>query len=311
MLARAGARDEPDYGWQNFTMDTDPAPERAPRFYCPGPLAPGAVVDLPDQAAHHVMRVLRMAPDERVRLFDGHGGEWLGAIRSISKAGVSVRVTAHAAREVEAQLRVVLAQGISSRERMDFTVQKAVELGVAEIFPLATRRSVVKLREDRASRRVDHWQHLAIAACEQCGRNRVPTLHPVMDFADWLGTLPRDGVETRVMLSPGATARLAGALEAVRRAAAGRTRGRARSRRTGDRRHLRLSGGAAGTAHPAHRDRRTRRRLGDACFVGGFLAVQPLAFTRRQGRRKPAKTHLPQRTAEKAAQLPEGPRNIE
>ncbi len=189
----------------NFTMDTDPALERSPRFYYPDPLAPGAVVDLPDQAAHHIMRVLRMAPDERVRLFDGHGGEWFGSIRSISKAGVSVRVTAHTAREVEAELRVVLAQGISSRERMDFTVQKAVELGVAEIFPLATRRSVVKLREDRASRRVDHWQHLAIAACEQCGRNRVPTLQPVMDFADWLGTLPHDGVETRVMLSPGAT----------------------------------------------------------------------------------------------------------
>ena len=203
MLAWAGAHDEPDYGWQNFIMDTDPAPERAPRFYCPSQLSPGAVVDLPDQAAHHVMRVLRMAPDERVRLFDGQGGEWLGAIRSISKSGVSVRVTAHAAREVEAQLKVVLAQGISSRERMDFTVQKAVELGVAAIYPLATRRSVVKLREDRASRRVDHWQHLAIAACEQCGRNRVPTLHPVMDFADWLGTLRRDGAEARVMLSPG------------------------------------------------------------------------------------------------------------
>jgi 16S rRNA (uracil1498-N3)-methyltransferase len=204
MLARAGAHDEPDYGWQNFTMNADSSPERAPRFYCPGNLSPGAIVDLPDQAAHHVMRVLRMAPDEHVRLFDGRGGEWMGAIRNISRSGVSVRVTAHAAREVEAELKVVLAQGISSRERMDFTVQKAVELGVAEIFPLATRRSVVKLREDRASRRVDHWQHLAIAACEQCGRNRVPALHPVMDFADWLGTLPRDGPEARVMLSPGA-----------------------------------------------------------------------------------------------------------
>jgi 16S rRNA (uracil1498-N3)-methyltransferase len=185
-------------------MDADPAPERTPRFYYPSPLSPGAVVDLPEQAAHHVMRVLRMAPDQRVRLFDGQGGEWMGAIRSISRSGVSVRVTAHASREVEAGLKVVLAQGISSRERMDFTIQKAVELGVAEVFPLATRRSVVKLREDRASRRVDHWQHLAIAACEQCGRNRVPAIHPVMDLADWLGTLARNADEARVMLSPGA-----------------------------------------------------------------------------------------------------------
>jgi len=196
--------DETSHGWQNFTMDADLSRERAPRFYFPDRLAPGAIVTLPDQAAHHVMRVLRMAPDQRVRLFDGHGGEWAGTIRSISKAGVSVHVTAHTAREAEARLRVVLAQGISSRERMDLTVQKAVELGVAEIVPLATRRSVVKLREDRASRRVDHWQHLAIAACEQCGRNRVPVLHPVTDFADWLGGLDRDGSEARVMLSPAA-----------------------------------------------------------------------------------------------------------
>ncbi len=183
-------------------MDADPAPERTPRFYYPLPLSPGAVVDLPEQAAHHVMRVLRMAPEQRLRLFDGQGGEWMGAIRSISRSGVSVRVTTHASREVEAGLKVVLAQGISSRERMDFTIQKAVELGVAEVFPLATRRSVVKLREDRASRRVDHWQHLAIAACEQCGRNRVPSIHPVMDLADWLGTLARSADEARVMLSP-------------------------------------------------------------------------------------------------------------
>jgi 16S rRNA (uracil1498-N3)-methyltransferase len=193
---------DPDSGWQNFTMDTDPPRGRTPRFYCPGQLSPGAVVALSDQAAHHVMRVLRLAPDEHVRLFDGRGGEWTGTIRTVSKAGVSVRVTAHTAAEVEAALEIVLAQGISSRERMDFTVQKAVELGVAEIFPLVTRRSVVKLREDRASRRVDHWQHLAVAACEQCGRNRVPVLHPVMDLADWLGELRRDGAEARVMLSP-------------------------------------------------------------------------------------------------------------
>jgi 16S rRNA (uracil1498-N3)-methyltransferase len=191
-------------------MDANQPRERAPRFYCPSPLSPGAVVALPDQAAHHIMRVLRMAPEQRVRLFDGHGGEWAGTIRSISKAGVSVHVTAHTAREVEAQLRVVLAQGISSRERMDLTVQKAVELGAAEIVPLATRRSVVKLREERASRRVDHWQHLAIAACEQCGRNRVPVLHPVTEFTDWLGGLRRDGSEARIMLSPEAERPLRG-----------------------------------------------------------------------------------------------------
>jgi 16S rRNA (uracil1498-N3)-methyltransferase len=185
-------------------MDAYTIPSRTPRFYCPSHLSPGAVVDLPDQAAHHAMRVLRLAPDDCVRLFNGDGGEWIGEIRSISRSGVSVRIVGHDAREVEARLRVTLAQGISSRERMDFTLQKAVELGVAEIFPLETWRSVVKLREERASRRVDHWQHLAIAACEQCGRNRVPVVHPVMALSDWLGALGRDAADVRIMLSPGA-----------------------------------------------------------------------------------------------------------
>jgi 16S rRNA (uracil1498-N3)-methyltransferase len=190
-LETASAHDYPRCEWQNFTMDAQPTFTRTARFYCPSRLSPGAVVDLPDQAAHHAMRVLRLAPDDRVRLFNGEGGEWAGAIRSISRSGVSVRITAHDPREAEARVRVVLAQGLSSRERM-------------EILPLETRRSVVKLREERASRRVEHWQHLAIAACEQCGRNRVPAVHAVMGFADWLGTLPQEGPETRVMLSPGA-----------------------------------------------------------------------------------------------------------
>jgi len=185
-------------------MDAQTISSRTPRFYCPSHLSPGAVVDLPDQAAHHAMRVLRLAPDDRVRLFNGDGGEWIGEIRSISRSGVSVRIVGHDAREVEARLKVTLAQGISSRERMDFTLQKAVELGVAEIFPLETWRSVVRLREERASRRVDHWQHLAIAACEQCGRNRVPVVQPVMALSDWLGALGRDSADARIMLSPGA-----------------------------------------------------------------------------------------------------------
>jgi 16S rRNA (uracil1498-N3)-methyltransferase len=97
---------------------------------------------------------------------------------------------------------VVLAQGISSRERMEFTLQKAVELGVAEIFPLETRRSVVRLNAERAGRRVEHWQNVVSGACEQCGRNRIPPVHPVRDFADWLGMLERDSSPLRVMLSP-------------------------------------------------------------------------------------------------------------
>lgn len=181
-----------------------PSPGAAPRFYCPGPLSPGALIDLPDQAAHHAVRVLRLGPGDRVRLFSGEGGEWQAEIVSVRKSAVAVRVGSLSHRDVEAALRVVLAQGISSRERMEFTLQKAVELGVAEIFPLETRRSVVRLDAQRAGRRVEHWQNLVCAACEQCGRNRIPPVHPVLDFADWLGTLGPDGSPLRLLLSPGA-----------------------------------------------------------------------------------------------------------
>ena len=186
----------------------DPAPERAPRLFCPGEIPAGGLLELPEAAAHHAVRVLRLAPGDNVRLFNGEGAEWDSQIAGVRKTGVSVRVGARHERDVEAKLRVVLAQGISARERMDFTVQKAVELGVAGIQPIETRRSVVRLREERASRRVDHWRNLAAAACEQCGRNRVPLVHPIESLPDWLGGLPRDAAQARLLLTPGAALRL-------------------------------------------------------------------------------------------------------
>jgi 16S rRNA (uracil1498-N3)-methyltransferase len=183
-------------------------PGRAPRVYCPGNISPGAILSLPDQAAHHVTRVLRLGPGHALRVFNGDGTEWEAEILSSRKSAVAVRVSAHHARDVESTLHVVLAQGISSRERMDLTVQKAVELGVAAIQPLETRRSVVRLREERASRRVDHWQNLAIAACEQCGRNVVPVVQPIESLPDWLGALARGGEDTRLLLAPDGPQRL-------------------------------------------------------------------------------------------------------
>jgi 16S rRNA (uracil1498-N3)-methyltransferase len=184
------------------------ASPRLPRVFCPGNISPGALLSLPDQAAHHLARVLRLGPGDAVRVFNGDGAEWDAQIVSSHKADVSVRVSERHERDVEAPLRVLLAQGISSRERMELTLQKAVELGVAEIQPLETRRSVVRLREERASRRVEHWQNLVIAACEQCGRNRVPVVHPIEPLADWFGAIGRPGSERRIMLSPGVAQRL-------------------------------------------------------------------------------------------------------
>jgi 16S rRNA (uracil1498-N3)-methyltransferase len=154
------------------------------------------------------MRVLRMRPGETVLLFNGDGLEWEATITGMGKTGVSVRIGGGSERDVEAALRVVLAQAISNRERMDLTIQKATELGVVEIWPLVTKRSVVRLSEERAERRVMHWQNLTASACEQCGRNRLPTIHPPEAFTDWLARLPAADDVLRLTLSPAGENRL-------------------------------------------------------------------------------------------------------
>jgi 16S rRNA (uracil1498-N3)-methyltransferase len=193
-------------------MTADPdrpvASGRFPRFYFPDRLAPGAACDLPDQAAHHAMRVLRMRPGDAVLLFNGDGREWEATIVDMRKSGVRVKIGAARERDVEARLPIALAQSISSRERMDLTLQKATELGVAQIWPLLTQRSVVRLSEERAERRVAHWQHLTAAACEQCGRNRLPLIHPPEPFTDWLARLPAQDSSLRLTLSPAGERRL-------------------------------------------------------------------------------------------------------
>lgn len=159
-----------------------------PRFYLAGPLAPGDRIELPPGAARHAARALRLAAGDAIALFDGRGGEYAACIERIGKDQVDVHVTGFQAIERESPLRVLLAQGISSGERMDYTLQKAVELGVAAIQPIAARRSVVKLAGERAERRTSHWQGVVASACEQCGRNRLPAVAPPQPLARWLGT---------------------------------------------------------------------------------------------------------------------------
>ena len=183
-------------------------PVSAPRFFCPGDLSQGATRDLPEAAAHHASRVLRLTLGDPVILFNGDGGESDAHISSMGKDHVAVRVGAWRSREAEPPVPVALVQGLSARERMDFTLRKAVELGVAEIFPVETRRSVMRLADERAARRVEHWQNLVVAACEQCGRNHVPRVHPVSALPDWLGAHAPQPAEQRLILSPVAETRL-------------------------------------------------------------------------------------------------------
>jgi 16S rRNA (uracil1498-N3)-methyltransferase len=182
---------------------------RLPRVYHPGPLQVGRVTALDEAGSNHLVRVLRMRVGDRLIVFDGSGGEYRGAIEGVARAGVRVRIERHDPVERESALQVGLAQVVSAGERMDFTVQKAVELGAAWIQPLTARRAKVRLEPARAERRVTHWQRVAIAACEQCGRNRVPSVRPLLELYDWLGTLA--GTERGMLLDPDAALPLSAA----------------------------------------------------------------------------------------------------
>lgn len=155
-------------------------------------LGPGARIGLPRELAHHLGRVLRLADGTAISLFDGSGRTWLARVRLAGGEPQTAEVIAPLANDRESPLRIVLGQGISSGDRMDYTVQKAVELGVAGIAPLRTARAVVKLAGDRAERRREHWQRIAIAACEQCRRGTIPCVEPVQDLRLWLAGLPTD-----------------------------------------------------------------------------------------------------------------------
>jgi 16S rRNA (uracil1498-N3)-methyltransferase len=178
-----------------------------PRFYCLVPLASGQSLDLPPGAARHV-QVLRLQPGAHITLFNGEGGEFDATIEEMGRRDVRVQVGAHDAVEREARTRVTLALGIPANERMDWLVEKATELGAAAIRPLQTERTVLRLSGERAAKRLARWQGIAVAACEQCGRNRVPEIHPVQDLAEWLRQLPAAHEESRLLLAlrPGAQA---------------------------------------------------------------------------------------------------------
>ncbi|PKO30387.1 MAG: 16S rRNA (uracil(1498)-N(3))-methyltransferase [Betaproteobacteria bacterium HGW-Betaproteobacteria-7] len=171
-----------------------------PRFYCREALSPGAHVELPEPVARHAVRVLRLPPGAPMVLFDGRGGEYLAHIERIERDRVFAELADWRDIERESPLAITLVQALQAGEKMDFTIQKAVELGVRDIVPVESRRSVMRLTGDRAGKRVAHWQGVAAAACEQCGRNQVPLVAPLEKLENWLAR-PADGV-LRLMLAP-------------------------------------------------------------------------------------------------------------
>jgi len=169
-----------------------------PRFHCAIGLAAHSALVLPAGAARHV-QVLRMQPGDALTLFDGNGGEYAATVERMGRSEVAVQVGAHDAVEREAPRAVHLAIGMPANERMDWLVEKATELGVASIQPLMTAHGVLRLAGERADKKRVHWEAIAIAACEQCGRNRVPLIHPVRAWAGWIETPPIDDAERFVL----------------------------------------------------------------------------------------------------------------
>lgn len=171
----------------------------APRFHCPIPLATGEEVELPDTVVQHAVRALRLGSGEAIVLFNGEGGEFAATLTDVGKNRASAAIGAFAGQDRESPLRVTLLQALTSNEKMDWIVQKAVELGVARIQPVLMERSVVRLSGERADKRREHWQAVAASACEQCGRNRVP---PVLPLGEFDKAIAATDAETRLMLSP-------------------------------------------------------------------------------------------------------------
>lgn len=177
---------------------------RSIRIHVAAALQPGVEVSLPAEAAAHVVRVLRLRAGDALTLFNGDGHDYPACLASASGREVVARIESRQAVATESPLDITLAQALARGEKMDWIVQKATELGVAAIVPLVTERSEVKLDEERAAKRLEHWRAVAIAACEQSGRAIVPALHVPQPLATWLANFDAEPGALRLVLHPGA-----------------------------------------------------------------------------------------------------------
>ena len=172
-----------------------------PRLFCQGEIAAGQTLDLPDKPAHHARDVLRLTVGCEVTLLNGLGGEFRARLASVTKKQVTVEILEFHQRETEAPYPVTIAQCLAGGDKMDWVVEKSVELGAAAIVPLAASRSVLRLNPERAAKRLEHWRAIAQSACEQCGRNRIPAIAPVVAIDHWLASM-RLQAGLKLMLSP-------------------------------------------------------------------------------------------------------------
>jgi 16S rRNA (uracil1498-N3)-methyltransferase len=169
-----------------------------PRFYCPCPLEVGSSLVLPDKVAHHI-RVLRLGADAVISLFNGEGGEYTAQLLPGEKKQMRAEIKIHHPLEIETPYALTLAQALPEAGKMDWIIEKAVEMGAFGIQPLASQRSVVRLAGERLNKRQDHWRNIIISASEQSGRNRLTYLAELSDFKDWIG---QQDLHRRILLSP-------------------------------------------------------------------------------------------------------------
>ena len=176
-----------------------------PRFYCPLPLATGLIVDLPEAVAHH-LHVVRQQTGDQLTLFNGEGGQYSATLHEVGKRRASAHIDTFDAVDVELRYAITLAQALPEASKMDWIIEKAIELGVTAVQPLAAQRCVTRLSGERAEKRHAHWQGIIVAASEQSGRNRLASLAPLEDFSKWLA---QPSAAPRILLSPRGTQTLA------------------------------------------------------------------------------------------------------
>jgi len=167
----------------------------APRFFVNEPLAPtsiGTEVALPAPVVHHALRVLRLSAGDAITLFTGDGGEYAATLARADKRGAWARIDAFAAADREPRLAITLVQAVAASDAMDAVVRRAVELGVTAIRPVVSERGARVPSGEQGAKRLQHWRQVAVSACEQCGRNRVPDVHDAVPFADWVRSRPRE-----------------------------------------------------------------------------------------------------------------------
>lgn len=172
-----------------------------PRFYCNQPLETGMLLTLPETVSHHI-QVLRLNEGDLITLFNGAGGEYSASIARLEKKRVHALVKSFSDREAEPAHGLVLAQALPEGSKMDWIIEKAIELGATAVQPLIASRSVVRLSDDRAAKKMNHWQGIMAAAAEQCGRNRLPHLGEPLSFSSWIA---QQDLHRRILLSPRGT----------------------------------------------------------------------------------------------------------